>query len=166
MKLRKATRKRIYEAAAKRESLTIAWPASAPEPLPGHKYPVKGFDSETRLEVQARTEVSDQRWKATVKLDSDPIRGLRVKARRGVEAQPLGGPQFRAETEPEQVDSRYQRLLDEEGRLKTVMAGAFHRQHDAGLAKEYEIAEGRPRKGRSERAKVRHLRSIEERKTA
>jgi hypothetical protein len=146
MKLHKKTRKKLYEAAAKHESLTISWPPSAPEPLPGHKYPVKGFDSETRLEVTARKEVGEKRWETTVRLDSDPVRGLRVKARRGPENPALGGPQFRAEAEPEQVDARYQRLLDEEGALKTVLGGNRNRQREELMQQEERLAEVRRRK--------------------
>lgn len=135
MKLRKATRKRIYEAAAKHESLTIAWPPSAPEPLPGHKYSVKGFDSETRLVVEKR-KPKGERWEAVVRLDHDPIRMLFGLSATRNDAGDL-------ETEPEPVPRPWQQRRSMEGSQKTARMGEERRregkrsEHLTVVAREY-----------------------------
>lgn len=149
MRLDKPLRTKLRKASAKRQSLTFTWPEEAPEPVPGRKYIVNGLDDDQRLLVEARTE-TNAGWEVKARIDSDPIRGLRISARKPPEAQPMGGPQFRAETEPEQVDSRYQRLLDSEGRMKTAMQGNLHRKQQEVFRRERELADKR-KKGKGGR---------------
>jgi hypothetical protein len=119
LKLRKATRKRIHEAHVKHEPVDIPWSYMPEPPLIGHKYAVRGFDIDTRVVVLGKKKVRG-RWRAIVKLDHDPVRLLRGLS-------PVRNENDDLETEPEQVPSRYQRLLDAEGAMKTAMRGRINR---------------------------------------
>ena len=171
MILPKLTRQRLYKAAGK--AVEIVWPEDGPEPKVGRRYSVQTEaqkPGEAQLLVVSRTELSAG-WKATVKLDADPVRllgktGGYVSSPRGAMAHTYRTDEGDVQVEPEAVDERYQRLLSEEGRQKTALLGATNRQRQKALSKEQEISEGRPKTKRSERAKLRHLRSIEERKAA
>jgi hypothetical protein len=136
VKLSKHSRTKIRQSA---EPVEIQWPVAAGEPQVGQKYRV-GLD--LTVLVVARRE-TPKRWKATVKSDDDPVRGLRSSARKRPEADPMGGPQFRTETEPEQVSRAYQRLIAEEGRLKTALAGGEQRMKAKVLAEEQRALDAR-----------------------
>lgn len=151
MKLPKDTRKELREAALKHEPLSIEWPASAPECEIGRKYPLSSFAPDARLRVEKRHRAEcESGWEAEVRLDYDAIRHLHGLA-------PTKNDLGDVETEPERVDSRYERLLAEEGRLKTEMMGEQQRRIGEVLKKEQGLLDARS--GRSERAKLRHLRS-------
>jgi hypothetical protein len=147
----KLTRKRIRAAGGK--EVEIPWPQGAVvEPQKGHLYTLQSASNragEDKILVVAVREVGDG-WAAAVRLDADPHRPLHLKAQKAPDAEPTTGPQFRPEQEPEQVSERYQRLLDEEGRLKTAQLGARQRQRQKALDREFEAADQR-RRGKSGR---------------
>lgn len=133
MKLRKATRKALREAAAKHESITIEWPPSAPEPEIGRRYPLSSFDPDARLRVEKRHRAEvESGWEAEVRLDYDQVRILYGLS-------PVKNDKDETETEPERVDSRYEKLLASEGRIKTAMQGNLNRRNQAAIRREGEM---------------------------
>lgn len=163
MILPKLTRERLYKAAGK--PVEIVWPQDGPEPKIGRRYSVQSSQKagEAQLVVVGRKELAAG-WKATVKLDADPVRLLGktsgyVSSASGAMGHTVRNDEGDLEVEPEAVDARYQRLLSEEGRLKTALMGATQRQKQRRGAKEQEIADKRYGSQRSERAKLRHLRN-------
>lgn len=157
--LDKKTCRQLRGAVTRRASITLTWPEDAPEPVVHRKYPVQELAEDNRLIVEAITETATG-WEVTGRLNSDPVRGLRVTARKPVENPAHGGPQFRSEAEPEQVPSRFQRLLDAEGQIKTAMQGNLHRQaqeryrRESRAAKQYgkgDTSGARAAKRRAER---------------
>jgi hypothetical protein len=164
VKLPKLTRKQIYTAAQKGQAVEITWPVSGPEPRNGHKYTIQSGPGagEDRLIVESQREIPEG-WRVTVRLDADPVRLLGKSS--GYATSPSGATQMRERAEDgttvpeaEAVESTFQRLLSEEGRMKTVMQGAKQRQMAKALEKEEEVAAGRTKRG--EKAKVRHLKSM------
>lgn len=172
MILPKLTRQRIYTA---KGAVAITWPQDAPEPQVGHKYSIQSSatkSGEHKFSVEARTELPDG-WMATVRLDGDPVRLLGKQAgyvtsgqgaigtRRGPEPDAMGGPVFRAEVEPEAVDSRYQRRLSEEKAMDNAKRQEKGRQREKLLEKEQEAADSRPNRAqRSHRRQSERLKRL------
>jgi hypothetical protein len=107
---------------AKGKEVEIVWPEGEEPPEQGHTYTVQ--KSRTRkgsysILVKDVAEGADERWRATVVV-AEEQRPLRIKAKVAADPQPMGGPQFRAELEPEQVPKDYQARLTAEGRRKTL----------------------------------------------
>lgn len=145
MKLDKETRERLYK--SKGRPITIIWPEDAPLPSWGHRYPIYGdagdYAFTVRLEGSKR-----HRWEteATVRVDADPTRVMR-----GLAAVRNGAGDY--ETEPEQVDRGYEQILAQEGRLKTVMAGATKRHMERVVAQEQRLHDART-KGQDKSART------------
>lgn len=121
MRFPKETREEIYSSGGK--PVEIAWPKGADEPRPGHKYTVQSSSKASEVRVLVLfTDETDEGWRAYVRLDTDPVRllgkssgystaaagGMAVRKR--PDPNPMGGPQFRSEYEPEAVSEAY---LDE-----------------------------------------------------
>jgi hypothetical protein len=143
MRFPKATRTRI--SLAKGRPVEILWPQDAPvEPQPGHSYSVQSSLSRRgsyAITVRRVFKRGDERIRAEVQI-ADIQRPLRLKAK--VAPDPTDEKQFRPEYEPEQVPIGYQRMLDMEGKIKTIKLGAAQRD-----------AEGTGRACAGERRKVR-----------
>lgn len=127
MRFPQETREAIYGANGK--AVEILWPDGAPEPQIGHNYSLQASHraGEAYIMVLGRKWIGgdptvstgeEECWKATVKIHDDPAHLVRTKSRKPVEAEPMGGPQFRPEGEPERASS------DEE----TAFARAAHRK--------------------------------------
>ncbi len=112
MRFPQETREAIY--AAKGKPVEIPWPAGELEPQVGHNYSLQSSHraGETYIVVLKREWIGgdptastseDECWTATVKIHDDPVHLVRTKSRKPVEADPMGGPQFRPEGEPERV---------------------------------------------------------------
>lgn len=137
-------------AKAQGRTVEIDWPQGAPEPRVSRSYTVQSSHrraGETRIEVWKREEVSADRWRVKVRV-ADEFNPCRMGARKGIEPDPYGGPQFRPEHEPEQVDRAFQRQLSQEGVAATTIHGNHQRERaresraEAKLAKE--LRKGRP----------------------
>jgi hypothetical protein len=156
----KETRKLIHK--ARHKSVTIDWPSSEP-PSKGSKYTVQSRTQEPgakKVLVLGAREVAESTWEATVRIDSDPVLSLHMKAKR------KGGPtgfedsiDSPTELEPEPIASRHYRRIREEGRQKTALLGATNRQRQKVIAAEQDIRDafmaGKPTalaEGRRDRA--------------
>jgi hypothetical protein len=132
----------------------IVWPEGGPEPKVGRRYSVQASQKagEAQMVVVGRKELSGG-WKATVRLDADPVRLLGktsgyVSSAAGAMSHKRRTDEGDIEVEPEAVDANYQRLLSEEGRLKTALAGAAGRQREKVLASEEELAKKQRKRGK------------------
>lgn len=161
MRLDKEDRKALYDAAAKGKAAEITWPPDAMvEPTVGNRYTIQSSEKagENWMMVEKRIEEGENEWKVIVKI-TDPLNLSRGKSKRPIPKEQLGGPQFRDEPEPEKVPRPYQRLLSEEGQLKTEQAGTLQRARAKGLAEEQRAAEAR-RRGR--RGTIRYIERVEQ----
>lgn len=122
MKLAKVTRKRLREAQGK--PIECKWPASAPEALSGHKYPVYGKDGflfQVRVEaVKRRQSNGETVTHATIVIDADPHRPM-------VGLQGVRREDGSYESEPERVDAAFEEKRAMEGRAKTGILGQSQR---------------------------------------
>lgn len=127
MRFPKLTRTLI--ANAKGKPIEIVWPEGEPEPEKGGAYTVQSSAKRKgaySVIVRDAFQGGDERWRAVVQV-AEQQRPLRIKAKRDPDKVSMGGPQFRPELEPEQVDARFQRALDEEGQRKTLRCQEDHR---------------------------------------
>lgn len=164
MILDKLTRKKIFNASGK--PVEILWPKDANEPVVGNKYTVQtSADKEgiANIIVQAVSELPEG-WKATVKIDGDPVRLLgkaagystssqgAIGTRKPRDAAPINGPQFRSEVEPEAVDESTQRRITAQGRHNRAEFQRELAEENADLAED--LAR---RKEREIRDRLRHV---------
>ncbi len=103
MRFPQETREAIH--AAKGKAVEIDWPIGLFDPKIGHGYSVQSSHraGEIHVVVLARDKICEGQWKALVKVDGDPVRLLRMKSFKPLEAEPMGGPQFAPEHEPERI---------------------------------------------------------------
>lgn len=124
MRFPKKTREALHRSGGK--PVEIPWPKAAGEPLRGQRYTVQSSHQAGELRVLVLfTDESEKGWRAIVRIDADPVRLLGkaggyvtaaaggMAVRKAPEPNPLGGPQFRSEYEPEAVSTEYLDALNE-----------------------------------------------------
>lgn len=106
MRFPQHTREAIY--AAKGKPVEIPWPPGVFDPQIGHNYSLQSSHraGEAYVMVLKRERVGEDEWKVLVRVQDDPVHLVRTKSRKPLEADPMGGPQFAPEYEPERVSAK------------------------------------------------------------
>lgn len=152
MRFPKKTRETLY--ASEGKPVEIPWPKPAGEPLKGQRYTVQSSHQAGDFRVLVLfTDESEKGWRAIVRIDADPVRLLGkaggyvtaaaggMAVRKAPEPNPLGGPQFRSEYEPEAVSSVY---LDDLLAEKAEERRSRIASDIAGIEAAIELAEANP----------------------
>jgi hypothetical protein len=149
VKLSKKTRKRLYEAGT--EVIKISWPASAPEPWKGRRYPV--YSKDGRLSFHVRVEWHSKRaakvQKAKVRIDNDSSRPMI-----GISGVRRDDGSY--ESEPERVHKLYEDRMALEASAPNACVVAEH-VRQAKLESRESSTASTPR---SQRTKERHSRAL------
>jgi hypothetical protein len=110
----KPTREKLHEAGGR--PVEIAWPKAAGEPRKGQTYTVQSSHQAGEFKILVLfTDETAKGWRVIARADNDTVHLLgkaggyvtaaagAMGTRKGIEPNPMGGPQFRSEVEPEAV---------------------------------------------------------------